>query len=79
MQLRTPLKKVTDYFHQPILLKQSALPLAIYCFTVTSENFSVAVLRRTQTKSQVVTAALVKALAGAYKSYFVSVFPPTGS
>ncbi|XTZ10601.1 MAG: hypothetical protein ACQZ3N_01315, partial [cyanobacterium endosymbiont of Rhopalodia yunnanensis] len=44
--------------------------------TVTPENFLVAVLRPTQTKSQVVTAALVKALAGAYKSCFVSVFPP---
>ncbi|MGP0127933.1 MAG: ADP-ribosylglycohydrolase family protein [cyanobacterium endosymbiont of Rhopalodia musculus] len=77
LKLRTPLRQVIDYFHQPILLEQSALPLAIYCFTVTPENFSVAVLRAaTQTKSQLVT-TLVGALAGAYNSCFG--IPPTGS
>lgn len=75
-QLRTPLRQVIDYFHQPILIEQSAFPLAIYCFTVTPEDFSVAILRATKTQSQLVT-ALLGALAGAYNSCFG--IPPTGS
>lgn len=69
LQLRTSLRQVIDYFNQQMLLERSALPLAIYCFTVTPEDFSVAVLRAAQTQSQVIT-ALVGALAGAYNSCF---------
>ena len=76
LQLRTPLRQVINYFHQQILLERSALPLAIYCFTVTLEDFSVAVLRAAQTKSQVIT-TLVGALARAYNSCLG--IPPTGS
>ncbi len=67
VQLETPLRQVINHFARHNPPEHSAIPLAVYCFSSTPEDFSLGVLRAFQTNSPVIT-ALVGALAGAYNS-----------